>query len=76
VSMAKWLSDLNNFGRAFWYAAGTFWIVVGSCAFLREGSTLLGGVFALVTISSGLTILVRTRRDRSTDRRSLRETTP
>jgi hypothetical protein len=59
--MPKWLNDLNNFGRTFWYAAGAFATAVGSYNLFRAGSTLLGGVLALVTIGAGLTIIVRTR---------------
>ena len=59
--MAKWLNDLNNFGRPLWYAAGAFATAVGSYGLFSAGSTLLGGVLALVTIGAGLTILVRTR---------------
>ncbi len=59
--MAKWLNDLNKFGRHFWYTAGAFATAVGSYGLFRPDSTLLGRVLALVTIGAGLTIFVRTR---------------
>jgi len=59
--MAKWLKDLNNFGRPFWYAAGVFAMAVGSYALLASGRTLLGDVLGMVTLVSGLMIVLRTR---------------
>lgn len=60
--MRNWLNDLNNFGRPFYYAMGVFATVIGASWLLRGGLTLLVAVLALITIGSGLTILVQTRR--------------
>jgi hypothetical protein len=61
--MRKWLSDLNSFGRPFNYAMGVFATVVGASWLLHGVPTLLVAVLALITIGSGLTILVQTRRE-------------
>jgi hypothetical protein len=60
--MRTWLNDLNNFGRPFYYAAGVFATVIGAYWLLHGGPALPVAVLALITIGSGLTILVQTRR--------------
>jgi hypothetical protein len=60
--MRKWLNDLNTFGRPFYYACGVFATVIGAYWLLHRGLTLLGAILELITIGSGLTILVQTRR--------------
>ena len=60
--MRKWLHDLNNFGRPLYYAEGVFATVIGAYWLLAGGRTLRVAVLAFITIGSGLTILVQTRR--------------